>query len=206
MRRDDCPRWHLPALGYSTDARFACFVLAIRRILFFQFWSAYVPCGAAQLNAVQLSLEQIDVIRRLAEMNAQHLTLVTSVKGEYGTDPHDSVTWKDNVTLRTRASYLGVVNIGPFFPVFPHSRYQRIPSRFHSAFARTRSESFNNAVYEMSIRGRPLALFQSFANEKILASALRRVTSLNVVRQSDRYENDHLSRKFRIRTIREDCY
>ncbi|XP_033303691.1 dipeptidase 1 [Bombus vancouverensis nearcticus] len=46
-----------------------------------QFWSAYVPCGAAQLNAVQLSLEQIDVIRRLAEMNAQHLTLVTSVKG-----------------------------------------------------------------------------------------------------------------------------
>lgn len=48
----------------------------------FQFWSAYVPCGAAQLNAVQLSLEQIDVIRRLAEMNAQHLTLVTSVKGE----------------------------------------------------------------------------------------------------------------------------
>ncbi|XP_046431259.1 dipeptidase 1-like isoform X1 [Neodiprion fabricii] len=46
-----------------------------------QFWSAYVPCGAAQLNAVQLSLEQIDVIRRLAEMNAHHLTLVTSVKG-----------------------------------------------------------------------------------------------------------------------------
>lgn len=53
------------------------------RFFFFQFWSAYVPCGAAQLNAVQLSLEQIDVIRRLAEMNAQHLTLVTSVKGEY---------------------------------------------------------------------------------------------------------------------------
>ncbi|XP_033212478.1 dipeptidase 1-like [Belonocnema kinseyi] len=45
-----------------------------------KFWSAYVPCGAAQLNAVQLSLEQIDVIRRLAEMNAQHLTLVTTVK------------------------------------------------------------------------------------------------------------------------------
>lgn len=51
-------------------------------IRLFQFWSAYVPCAAAQLNAVQLSLEQIDVIRRLAEMNAQHLTLVTSVKGE----------------------------------------------------------------------------------------------------------------------------
>uniref|UniRef100_A0ABD2XKQ1 Uncharacterized protein n=1 Tax=Trichogramma kaykai TaxID=54128 RepID=A0ABD2XKQ1_9HYME len=49
-----------------------------------EFWSAYVPCGAAQLNAVQLSLEQIDVIRRLAEMNAQHLTLVTSVKVSEG--------------------------------------------------------------------------------------------------------------------------
>lgn len=56
--------------------------LRMRYDTFFQFWSAYVPCGAAQLNAVQLSLEQIDVIRRLAEMNAQHLTLVTSVKGE----------------------------------------------------------------------------------------------------------------------------
>jgi len=79
-------------------ARYVLAILTRYAILFFQFWSAYVPCGAAQLNAVQLSLEQIDVIRRLAEMNAQHLTLVTSVKGEYAvprTIPlHDSITWR----------------------------------------------------------------------------------------------------------------
>lgn len=28
-----------------------------------QFWAAYVPCGAQYLDAVQLTLEQIDVIR-----------------------------------------------------------------------------------------------------------------------------------------------
>ncbi|KAF4523206.1 hypothetical protein B566_EDAN002467 [Ephemera danica] len=30
-----------------------------------QFWSAYVPCGARDLDAVQLALEQIDVIKRI---------------------------------------------------------------------------------------------------------------------------------------------
>lgn len=29
-----------------------------------QFWSAYVPCGAQGLDAVQIVLEQIDLIRR----------------------------------------------------------------------------------------------------------------------------------------------
>ncbi|XP_067009090.2 dipeptidase 1 [Anabrus simplex] len=46
-----------------------------------QFWSAYVPCGAQYLDAVQLTLEQIDLIKRLAELNPDHLSLVTSVKG-----------------------------------------------------------------------------------------------------------------------------
>ncbi|PNF37640.1 hypothetical protein B7P43_G11969 [Cryptotermes secundus] len=46
-----------------------------------QFWSAYVPCDAQYLDAVQLTLEQIDLIKRLADLNPEHLTLVTSVKG-----------------------------------------------------------------------------------------------------------------------------
>lgn len=46
-----------------------------------QFWSAYVPCEAQGLDAVQLTLDQVDVIRRLTDLNSEHLTLVTSVKG-----------------------------------------------------------------------------------------------------------------------------
>lgn len=42
-----------------------------------QFWSAYVPCGAQHMDAVQLTLEQIDVIKRLIELHPQHLGLVT---------------------------------------------------------------------------------------------------------------------------------
>uniref|UniRef100_A0A1B0FAT5 Dipeptidase n=1 Tax=Glossina morsitans morsitans TaxID=37546 RepID=A0A1B0FAT5_GLOMM len=45
-----------------------------------QVWSAYVPCEAQGLDAVQLALEQIDIIRRLADMYNQDTVLVTSSK------------------------------------------------------------------------------------------------------------------------------
>ncbi|XP_030372041.1 uncharacterized protein LOC115622279 [Scaptodrosophila lebanonensis] len=43
-----------------------------------QVWSAYVPCEAQGLDAVQLALEQIDIVRRLSDMYAQETVLVTS--------------------------------------------------------------------------------------------------------------------------------
>lgn len=43
-----------------------------------QFWSAYVPCKSQHLDAVQVTLEQIDVIKRLVEFNSKHLALVRS--------------------------------------------------------------------------------------------------------------------------------
>ncbi|XP_067000726.1 dipeptidase 1-like [Anabrus simplex] len=46
-----------------------------------QFWSAYVPCSAQYLDAVQLVLEQIDVIRRLVDKYPSHMTLVTTSQG-----------------------------------------------------------------------------------------------------------------------------
>ncbi|KAK6632747.1 hypothetical protein RUM43_013517 [Polyplax serrata] len=46
-----------------------------------QFWSAYVPCEAQGLDAVQLTLDQVDVIRRLTDLYSEHLILVTTVKG-----------------------------------------------------------------------------------------------------------------------------
>lgn len=45
-----------------------------------QFWSAYVPCKAQHLDAVQITLEQIDVINRLVDGNSQHFSLVLSSK------------------------------------------------------------------------------------------------------------------------------
>lgn len=43
-----------------------------------QFWSAYVPCEAQFLDAVQLTLEQIDMVRRLTAKYSTKLRLVTS--------------------------------------------------------------------------------------------------------------------------------
>ncbi|XP_055595539.1 uncharacterized protein LOC129746102 [Uranotaenia lowii] len=44
-----------------------------------QFWAAYVPCEAQHKDAVQITLEQIDVIRRLTDRYSPHLTACTSV-------------------------------------------------------------------------------------------------------------------------------
>ncbi|XP_049822370.1 dipeptidase 1-like [Aethina tumida] len=42
------------------------------------FWAAYVPCDSQYKDAVQLTLEQIDVIRRFTELYHPRLTLCTS--------------------------------------------------------------------------------------------------------------------------------
>ncbi|XP_066995804.1 dipeptidase 1 isoform X1 [Anabrus simplex] len=46
-----------------------------------QFWSAYVPCGSQYLDSVQLTLEQIDVIRRLVDKYPAHMQLVSTAQG-----------------------------------------------------------------------------------------------------------------------------
>lgn len=46
-----------------------------------QFWAAYVPCEAQYRDAVQLTLEQIDVIIRLTEKYAPQLITCTSAIG-----------------------------------------------------------------------------------------------------------------------------
>ncbi|KAL5272988.1 hypothetical protein ACFFRR_000017 [Megaselia abdita] len=46
-----------------------------------QFWSAYAPCSSQYLDAVQLTIEQIDLIRRLVNMHPQHMTIVTTASG-----------------------------------------------------------------------------------------------------------------------------
>ncbi|KAF6202560.1 hypothetical protein GE061_002958 [Apolygus lucorum] len=43
-----------------------------------QFWSAYVPCGAQHMDAVQIAMEQIDVIKRLTQIYSNDLQFVTT--------------------------------------------------------------------------------------------------------------------------------
>lgn len=46
-----------------------------------QFWAAYTPCDTNFKDAVSRTFEQIDVIKRLIDMNHDHLQLVSSVQG-----------------------------------------------------------------------------------------------------------------------------
>ncbi len=48
----------------------------------FQFWSAYVPCETQYKNAVTLTLEQIDVIKRFVKIYGDELEFVTSAEGK----------------------------------------------------------------------------------------------------------------------------
>lgn len=50
-------------------------------LLILQFWAAYVPCEAQHKDAVQITLEQIDVIKRLTERYSPGLTSCASVYG-----------------------------------------------------------------------------------------------------------------------------
>ena len=47
-----------------------------------QLWVAYSPCGSQHKDAVQITLEQIDLIKRLMADYSQHLQLVTTANGE----------------------------------------------------------------------------------------------------------------------------
>ena len=43
---------------------------------------AYSPCGSQHKDAVQITLEQIDLIKRLMADYGKHLQLVTTANGE----------------------------------------------------------------------------------------------------------------------------
>lgn len=47
----------------------------------FQFWSVYVLCSAQNKDAVRLTLEQIDVVKRMCQIYPE-LELVTTSQGD----------------------------------------------------------------------------------------------------------------------------
>lgn len=73
----DSERWNPPTEGKSqTD---------LKRLqdgmVGGQFWAAYTPCETSFKDAVARTFEQIDVIKRLIDMNHESMQLVSSVQG-----------------------------------------------------------------------------------------------------------------------------
>ena len=46
-----------------------------------QLWTAYAPCGSQHKDAVQITLEQIDLIKRLVDLYPDYLQLVHTSQG-----------------------------------------------------------------------------------------------------------------------------
>ena len=51
-------------------------------LILFQLWVAYAPCGSQHKDAVQITLEQIDLIKRFIEQYSANLQFVTSSSSE----------------------------------------------------------------------------------------------------------------------------
>ena len=49
--------------------------------VWFQLWVAYAPCGSQHKDAVQITLEQIDLIKRFVEQYNTNLEFVTTSDG-----------------------------------------------------------------------------------------------------------------------------
>ena len=67
-----------------------------------QFWAAYVPCDSQWMDAVPLSLEQIDVVRRLVQQYPQYLSFATSSQGEPATEPRAETNSVDGFITANR--------------------------------------------------------------------------------------------------------
>ena len=48
-----------------------------------QLWTAYAPCGSQHKDAVQITLEQIDLIKRMVELYPHILQLAQTAQGTY---------------------------------------------------------------------------------------------------------------------------
>ena len=61
---------------------FAEHVMTFTGPILFQLWVAYAPCGSQHKDAVQITLEQIDLIKRFIEQYSANLQFVTSSSSE----------------------------------------------------------------------------------------------------------------------------
>ena len=67
--------------GWASKSNFVYFMLTSSHLIF-QLWVAYAPCSAQHKDAVQVTLEQIDLIKRLVETYPNQLELVKTSQGK----------------------------------------------------------------------------------------------------------------------------
>lgn len=93
----------------------------------FQFWAAYVPCEAQHRDAVQLTLEQIDVIKRLTDRYSPQLTTCTSAQGKLTKISHIRRVGQLNSSSRqSTESIPGTAKM--------HARHSTVPTPFPLVF------------------------------------------------------------------------
>lgn len=51
-------------------------------LIYFQFWVAYAPCRSSDKDAVQITIEQIDLITRLVAQYPDHMKLALTADGK----------------------------------------------------------------------------------------------------------------------------
>lgn len=71
--------------------------IILTSLLFLQLWVAYAPCGSQHKDAVQVTLEQIDLIKRFINQYPNHLRFVNDSAGNHLL-PREGPTWRWRVS------------------------------------------------------------------------------------------------------------
>ena len=68
-------------INYEAADVLTLFPFSKLKYFIFQLWVAYAPCGSQHKDAVQITLEQIDLIKRFIEQYSGNFQYVTSAEG-----------------------------------------------------------------------------------------------------------------------------
>ena len=77
--------------------------IILTSLLFLQLWVAYAPCGSQHKDAVQVTLEQIDLIKRFINQYPNHLRFVNDSAGNHLL-PLEGPTWRWRVSEKKERS------------------------------------------------------------------------------------------------------
>ena len=85
----------------ATEQMFAEHVMTFTGPILFQLWVAYAPCGSQHKDAVQITLEQIDLIKRFIEQYSANLQFVTSSSSNPALIHYPEYIWQTFLDLRS---------------------------------------------------------------------------------------------------------
>ncbi|KAJ9595138.1 hypothetical protein L9F63_013565, partial [Diploptera punctata] len=114
------------------------------------FWSAYVPCDSQYKDAVQLTLEQINVIRRLVDTYSNHLQFVTTAQDV------EFTSWKIASLVGVEGGHSLGASLGVLRALYDLGvRYLTLTHTCHTPWA----DSSSGAASDSNTRGEGLTHF-----------------------------------------------